>query len=80
MTLVALLACAGPLATAVAQTSSSATLTVWVEGAAGADLAERISARHAEMAAKGYRFLDIELYADKGSVRGALVTYIRGSP
>jgi hypothetical protein len=32
------------------------------------------------MADKGYRFLDIELYADKGSVRGALVTYIRGSP
>ena len=83
MTLTALLACAGPLTATLAQGSTSAataTLTVWVEGVAGADLAERISARHTEMAAKGYRFVDLDLYAEKGSVRGAIITYVRGSP
>ena len=39
--------------------------------------ARRISETHAEMEAKGWRFLDLEAYTENGDLVGFFVTYVK---
>lgn len=58
-------------------TPTAATQTVWLAGQGKADFAERMNRMHAEMGAKGFRFVDTILYVEDGDMQGVFVTYVR---
>jgi len=63
---------------AVSQTTpTAATQTVWLAGKGKADFADRMNRMHAEMSAKGFRFVDTILYIEDGDMQGVFITYAR---
>lgn len=68
-----------PAAPAPAATWTKAT-TVFVNTVVGSRTggsARRINESHAEMEAKGWRFLDLEAYTENGDLVGFFVTYVK---
>jgi hypothetical protein len=53
------------------------TATVWVGGKGESSFAEKLNKMHAEMEAKGFKVIDMEIYTENGDMRGAFVTYAR---
>jgi hypothetical protein len=49
--------------------------TVWLDGKGQSSMADRINKLHADMAAKGWRFVDLEIYTEDGDMEGVFVTY-----
>lgn len=70
------LAASPALAQEPAPTDAGAT-TVWVDGKGQSSFAEKLNKMHAEMAAKGWDFVEIEIYTENGDMKGAFVTYER---
>ena len=70
-------ATAGLAADKDADAASATVTTVFVDGKGQNGFAEKVNKTHAEMAAKGWRFADFELYNEDGDMQGAFVTYTR---
>ena len=51
--------------------------TVWVNGSGQGSMADAVNKVHAQMAAKGWKFVDIEIYTEDGDMEGMFVTYER---
>jgi hypothetical protein len=51
--------------------------TVFVEGHGQGSMADKINKVHAEMAAKGWNFVDLEVYTENSDMQGVFVTYQR---
>lgn len=51
--------------------------TVWVDGKGKGSMADKVNKVHAEMAAKGWRFVDLDVYIENGDMQGMFVTYQR---
>jgi len=79
-TLVALTLLAGTSPVRAADADANATaMTVWVNGHGQKSMADKANKMHAEMAAKGWRFKDLEVYIENGDMQGLFVTYVRDS-
>ena len=58
--------------------SAPATIkTVFVSGHGESSMADKVNKMHAEMAAKGWRFADLDVYTENGDMQGIFVTYVR---
>jgi hypothetical protein len=51
--------------------------TVWVDGKGQTSFAKKVNEMHAEMEAKGWKFVDLAIYTENGDMQGAFVTYVR---
>lgn len=51
--------------------------TVWLGGKGQSSMADSVNKLHAEMAAKGWRFVDLDIYTENGDMQGMFVTYDR---
>ncbi|MDH5275881.1 MAG: hypothetical protein OEW88_05595 [Gammaproteobacteria bacterium] len=77
-TLVALTLLPGINPSFAADTDAKATaITVWVNGHGQKSMADKATEMHAEMAAQGWRFKDLEVYTENGDMQGLFVTYLR---
>jgi len=67
-------------APAQAETVSADTVTVFVDATLGFrknHMASKLTKSHAEYAARGYHFVDLEAYNENGDLVGFFVTYAR---
>jgi maltose-binding protein MalE len=71
-----LLAAMSPLSAADADANATA-ITVWVDGKGQSSMADKANKKHAEMAAKGWRFEGLDVYTEDGDMKGLFVTYVR---
>jgi hypothetical protein len=77
-TAVSLASIAVPARTEDAEVARTTTTeTVCVKGKGQAELAEKINKMHAEMAAKGFRFVSMTPYSERGEMLGMFLTYQR---
>jgi hypothetical protein len=51
--------------------------TVWLNGKGQSSMADSVNKLHADMAAKGWKFVDLEIYTEDGDMEGMFVTYER---
>ena len=51
--------------------------TVWLNGKGQSSMATDLNKLHADMAAKGWKFVDLEIYTENGDMQGMFVTYQR---
>jgi hypothetical protein len=51
--------------------------TVWLNGKGQGSMADSVNKLHADMAAKGWKFVDLEIYTENGDMQGMFVTYQR---
>lgn len=51
--------------------------TVWVDGKGQGSMASKTNKVHADMAAQGWRFADMDIYIEDGDMKGIFVTYVR---
>lgn len=71
---------AGPVRGETTTGSSPETVTVFVDATFGfrkKHLASKLSKSHAEFAARGYHYVDMENYVENGDLVGVFVTYTR---
>lgn len=71
---------AGPVRAETATGSSPETVTVFVDATFGfrkTHLANQLTKSHAEFAARGYHFVDMQNYVENGDLVGVFVTYTR---
>jgi hypothetical protein len=58
--------------------SATATIkTVFVGGHGESSMADKVNKMHAEMAAKGWKFADLDIYVENSDMQGIFVTYVR---
>lgn len=58
--------------------SAPATIkTVFVSGHGESSMADKVNKMHAEMAAKGWKFADLDIYIENSDMQGIFVTYVR---
>ncbi len=71
---------AGPARAETTAGSSPESVTVFVDATFGLrkkHLARQLTKSHAEFAARGYQFVDMENYVENGDLVGVFVTYTR---
>jgi hypothetical protein len=51
--------------------------TVFVSGKGQSSFADKVNETHAEMAAKGWKFADLDIYVEDGDMQGAFISYTR---
>ncbi len=71
---------AGPAQAEPTTESSPETITVLIDATFGfrkKHLAKQLTKSHAEFAARGYHFVDMENYVENGDLVGVFVTYTR---
>jgi hypothetical protein len=51
---------------------------VWVDGKGKDQMVDKVKKVYAEMAAKGWKFADLDVYIENGGMQGTFVTYQRG--
>ena len=65
-------------ASAADKESTPATIkTVFVSGHGEGSMADKVNKMHAEMAAKGWKFADLDIYIENSDMQGIFVTYVR---
>jgi hypothetical protein len=69
---------AAPTVFAADKESAPATIkTVFVSGHGESSMADKVNKMHAEMAAKGWKFADLDIYTENSDMQGIFVTYVR---
>jgi hypothetical protein len=57
--------------------ASAKVMTIFVDGHGQTSFADKVNKVHAEQAAKGWEFADLEIYTENGDMKGAFITYKR---
>jgi hypothetical protein len=68
---------AAGLAGAAEQGPPATIKTVWLDGKGQSSMADKVNKLHADMAAKGWKFVDLAVYTEDGDMQGLFITYER---